>query len=467
MSVSLRKSLSAIPLVAVFILTAAISPGTPSAQAAMGDNPRFAEVKKKLDENGSFYLYIDVKGKLRALFDGIKDAVPSEGDAIGIKLGMTLAEEGLDSLGIFGIEDIGISEAKVGENYQSKVFIRVPGERKGLFKIAGGPAHPIDMIEYAPPDAAVFRTLDLDFSELYDLTREIAKKVGGAVLTTQIDNAVKTAGEMLGWDLEKMIRSLSGKLSVILRFHPTKRITIPDSGTPPVTVPLPQIAVLAGVKDSTLYDSLTSLLGTKEVILKSETGSEIKRMPIPSDSSEEFPYTPEVVTDGKNVMLASHSEWVDLILETLKGKPNLSSDEDFKKVTKDFPTAANELAFISPRFGKEIRGVVDQIKSQTEKKAAFDVDMVASFIEATPLSKGLALERVNEVDGLYLLVSSPSDKGFFSLLEKAAPIWGAIAEKVFPGWGNGEGEGDEEESGAEGVDDSESAETEIGSVTAP
>ncbi len=379
------------------------------------DNPRFTEVGSKLDQGGSLYVYLDVKEKVRQIFETAKAFILASDDSEASKQVLTIAEQVIDSLGLFAIEDIGISAAQVGENYRLKDYVRIPGERKGLFKVLGGAPHALDMMGQAPENTVLFRGFDFDLSALYELVREVVLKVGGPEALVNVDETLKNVGEPLKADVPAVIRSLSGKWSLFLVLDDATKVPVPGL-EPAVLVSRPSLGIVIGTQDDTLYRSLGGLITTPERIETLSNGTEVKIRDIPVSSSDDMALSPRLAFDGKQVILVSHAELLDFSLGRATNKPTLADNADFKRFMADLPQEGNDVVFLSPRLWTTVQTVLKSISPELTGEGPMNPKAIAALVEGTPLATGLVAVRVNDQGGLYVAVSSPSELGLATLL---------------------------------------------------
>lgn len=409
-------------LVPVLLVCLAVSvPG------AFAENPRFAEVQKKLDTGGSFYMYVDVKDQLRLLFDELK-AVAEESEDEDDAFIAAVAESVLESLGVFDITDLGLSITESGEMHRRKAYVAVPNTSAGLLAITGGDPHEFDTLRYAPPATALFESFDFDFEKLYELVRKVVSETsevdGLANPDEQVhvfDKQIAEWREDFGVDVEELIRSLSGTIALVAEFHPTEKFQVPESGEPPFEIPLPQLTFLIGCKDAQLYETLSGLVGANEVKVPQANGKELRRTPIQIPVPD-LNITPQIVFDGTYLMLTSHGEFLDRMLESANGGENLSSDANYKKLVADMPKKGNDLAYVSPRLGEVLESVGEEMKKTMGEEEAESIDWILeSLLEESPFTEGMAAVRANEEGGMYWVAASPADLGIFTDLRKIVP----------------------------------------------
>jgi hypothetical protein len=293
--------------------------------------------------------------------------------------------------------------------------------------------------------------------------------VGGAIFTAEFDKQVTSLNDNFGLDVEKLLRSLNGTFMTVVTLDSTQKIAIPGSGEPPIQVPLPKAALLVGTRDETLYTALTSLIGTPEQKEKTTDGRELKRTPLPVGPSEDFPFSPQIAFDGTNVILSSHADLVDAMVHPEPGSARLAAQKNFQELLNDLPPKGNDLVYISPRIGQEMKQVLDQLTRRGGGQVA-GAERIASFLDSTPLAAGFAAARVNELGGLYVVTTTTSELGLLSSLSNAGAFLSPLLEDWFPSEDEEEAldekegeaeetEGGEEEDGAagEGQEEEESA----------
>ena len=381
---------------------------------------RFREVEKKLDKDGSLYLYLDIKDALRNLLKTIESMMATSAPKEAQKA-VSIMNQVLDSLGLYGIDDIGISVINVGEYNRIKAYIRIPGDKKGIFKIIGETPHSFDTLDYAPPDAVVFCSADLYCEEALSIIRRTLQNTGGETAVSKFNSGLAKMNADLKINVENVIKSLDNRFTIIMSLDSVNLLSFPQIQNTTITMPSPKFAILVRVKDATLYTAFETILKEKGVTLTDETKENIKKTSIKLEPNKVYRWSPLFAFDGKNFIFASHSEYFDLILNTKKSGSNLSKQEEFKKLTKDLPTSGNSFIFVSAKFTEEVNNLTQKfvdIGNRERGELAAPFMMLSKMLEN---AGGMAAVRVPEPGGLWAVSNTPMSAIQVAIIASAAP----------------------------------------------
>ena len=382
----------------------------------------FYDVQKKLDQGGGFYLYVNVKDALKNFLNEIGDAMRQSGMPIQAQGGFAMADQLLEALGLYDIEDFGMSVIDVGDMKRTKSFLRIPGSRKGIFGVLGGDPHSFESLQYAPADTMVFNCFDLDAAKGLRLARINIQKLGGEVILQQFNSSLQELGNRQGFDLEKVIQSLDGEFLLIGRLDMAKKIHMPVRGSENLAFPTHNLALGARVKDATLFDAIGNVLQKNNIPFESKTSENLKRILIKETSTEQSPLSPTIVFDGKYVLFATHEDYLDKILSTKKSGANLSDTEEFIKLTSGLPKRGNELIFISEQFNREMTQSLQKflqmqtgISENLGRSLAPPMLFMSGIMKDMEGTGAMAGVRLNDEDGI-LGVCHNSGNYFKSML---------------------------------------------------
>lgn len=393
-----------------------------------GDNPRFAEVGEKLDQGADLYVYLNVKDQVRHLFDAVQTFVLTLDDSKDTRKAFELGGQVLESLGVFNVEDIGFSSARIGDTYRSRSYVRIPGERKGLFKVLGGAPHSLDLLGQVPADTVIFRGFDLDVSALYELAREVIVKVGGPEGLAEFDQVLKAIGEPLGTDVPAIIQSFSGKWGLFLVLDESTQFTVPDY-QPPITFPQPKLGIVIGVKDDMVYKILGNILNNPEEEKDLPGGGKARIRDIPVPPQDFMPVSPKLAFDGKQLILVTHADLLDYPLGLAAGKPTLADNENFKRLMAVLPQEGNDTAYVSPRLYTTLQTVLKGFGPDLNIDDPVNPNEFIKMLEGSPIETGVVAVRVNEQGGLYVAASSPSDLGLSSIIDSWSKMGSILSDE--------------------------------------
>ena len=408
-------------------------PPSTGATGPQGDNQRFFEVQKKLDEGGDFYLYWSVKDALRNTVGEIQDLFAGgQGMPPEAQMASAAVDMALGTLGLYDIEDIGISVLRDEGMAISKTFIRTAGDKKGVFKLLGGEAHPFDSLKYAPQDAVLFTSVDLDAAQGLALVREFIGKVGGIPQLAEFNQQLAMAGDQAGLDIEGFIQSLGGEFLFVSSFHPTQRIAPPDPELGGLSFPSPQVALGIRVKNSLLYDQLTSLLVAQGAPLQDVSVGDLKKMTLAMPPNNIYPVDPVLAFDGEFVFLTTHSGYLDKMMAAKAGGANLSGHADFKKMMETIPASGNGISYFSPQAAEELKKLLGQLVAIPEIQQGSEGMAELLIGNAVSVASASVTVRVNDTAGLYIVGKSGANSPTAAAAVIAAPVVAVLAAIAIP-----------------------------------
>lgn len=448
----MRKRILAIEATVVFAAMAiGVAMLGAKAQAPAAISPSgFAAVAKHLDQGGDFYLYINLKDALRDVVAQIQETIMSQqGLPPQVQMIPPIVNNGIELLGLYGIEDVGISVARMeGGLRRTKVFVRSPGDRTGLFRILGGEPHAFDMLELAPPDTALFRYVEVDPVATLEIMRTAAQQWGGVAGLTALNTQIANASVQSGINIEQAIRSFKGHLALITDIDKVSMWTAPMDGQPGPALPTPRATMCLQVADDSIYNALLLLI-RKGGELEESTGADgFRRAIIKMEQDKEGPkFSPVIGYGDGRLFLSSHTEHLDTILATLKGGESLASHADFQGLMSCLPEQGNGLFYLSPdamtTANDVVHSVLDAIAASQANRQGRGMDqgpktminMIVTLLDSVPPS-GMAMVRGNGPDGLHMTSVSPEGPfdmaalgGLFSL---APTLLGARTVRMAP-----------------------------------
>ncbi len=412
-----------------------VSQPAPSSEAA---NPRFYEVAEKLDMGGSFYLYVDSKDAIRTLLKSIRDLIDKSGNVDQAQTFYTLADQLINSLGLYGVEDVGMSVVDLGERRRMKMFLRIPEDRQGLFKLLGGKPHEFKIVSFVPSDAVMFRCADFDLMETLTLARTVVQGHGGAADLAKFNMKLSELSSELGFDLETALQSLDGQLAFFLSLDTSRIIAIPLGNDQTMSVPTPAVAFMVRVKDDTLFNSLRTMLQKKEVDFEETATGDVKKLLLPPPESKQYKMTPLFASMGDYVFFATHNEYLDEIVETRKTGKNLSSNEEFKRLSQGLPSEGNGLIYVSTSLSNEIQRIFDTLTTQMKggrRKSWVGVGLpTAPLLMLSTIGKegGMVMVRVNEDTGVWVVAHTPMTGAQAAMMAATVPAFTTFAGIAIP-----------------------------------
>ena len=374
-----------------------------SAAAQPGPNDSFYTTQSKLDPGGSMYIYLDLQDLLGGLIEELHTtfaATPGMEQAAAV---LGKADQVIERLGLDQMEDIGFSLVDEGDTTLSRCFISMPPDRPGLARVLGGDPHPFETLTHAPEDTLVFATGDVDLAAALDLVREVALDVAGPQALQGLNAALVMFQGQAGLNLEAMIRSLAGELTIMATVDPSSKVDIPSrSGL--MQFDSPHALVMARVKDSTIYDALRMFFAAREMAGPdaADGGLRLTKLLLPFEDGP-WDAAPVIATDGRFFYAASHESYLRRVLATPASGVNLGSTEEFQRLSQGLPLEGNGLSFAGQRF----MDIYGEFMTKVSEEAKEDVpgwDIIMGRVREM-LKPGLKL-RVHEPDGILMVSRS-------------------------------------------------------------
>jgi hypothetical protein len=421
-------------LVLSCILVWGVTAHRPSSQAqepdvsAPGPNERFYSVGEHLDQGGSFYLYMDTKDVLRNLVTEVGKVLEQAGAAGDATMAYMMADRGFGLSGLYSVTDLGFSSIKHENLTRQKFFIGLPKQRSGVFRIMGTTAHSFESLEYAPAESLLFRSMDLDLVETLVLVRRVMEGIMGPMGPAMVEKQITQMNQALGVNIEQVLGTLEDEMAVIADLDPSKTLTIPMGPGETIEMPMPRFGMLVKVSDFTLYNSLRSVLSSREMIAGESNTDSMKSLRIKAGKSEVYPMEPVLAFDGIYVIFASHGEFLDAMLAAKKGGANLALNPEYLELMSGLPETGNGVMFSSRRLAETLQPLMEKM---TEMQAAAAAEGGIPFTAPPWLMKpsGVGFVRVNLPDGI-LVASNSEISGLEALVMSTVGSMAALPAAV-------------------------------------
>jgi type II secretory pathway pseudopilin PulG len=405
--------------------------GEPGEPSERGPNERFYIVGEKLDQGGNLYLYVDLKGALRDWMEDLGGLLEEGGVPVKAAMFYSMGDRAFDLLGLYAVEDVGISVVKKNGYNHSKTYIRSPGEKQGLFRIIGGDPHDFPTLDYAPADTVLFRYFDLDPTEALALVRNVIGTVTGDVGLAGFNQSLTNLSEQMGFSVEQALSSLEGQFTLVAGLDAFDRVSIPQIGEISIDFPAPKFALLMKAKDDTLYQGVKTGLIEKEMPPEETVTDGVRRIALPAPPDNAWHLKPVVAYNGDFVIFASHSQYLDTIVATSHGTENLRNAQEFQAMMEGLPSAGNGMTFVSRRLPEEVQRILQQITS-SEGAPKFPPLGPFGMMAMAEEPMGMAFVRVNEPEGLFIVSNGPMGGAQTLVMTAGAPFIGIMAAVTLP-----------------------------------
>jgi len=324
----------------------------------------------------------------------------------------------LDKLGLLGIQDIGMSGARLGDMYRYKTYIGTENAETVLFRMLGKDPHQSAALPYAPGDSALFHTMDFDLPTLLSYVNSLAQSDPPLVPQKNLDQLFQKFRDEFGIQLQDIVSSLGTEIALIVRMDMSQTIVLPDQ----IVIHPFHFALLIPTKQNILHETTALYMEKNNIPFDKKENEQIKRISITLPPNQYLPFSPELVFNGEYEILVSDPSLTDKILQTKANKlPGLAQAEEFKNLFKDLPDKYNGLTFFSDKLSREILDVISKSLDKGETKGEINTRELSDFLKIF-LGARISV-RVNEPQGIRIVTHQivGSDSGNFPAL-MGAPI---------------------------------------------
>ncbi len=358
----------------------------------------YRKVLSRLDEEGVFMAYIDLKddskelaAQMNTLYELLREALP-ELASNAPPLNLLAIEK---PLGFRSIDAVGFSSTHAGENlFDNKTFLYTPQGPKGLLRLVGGEPKPFRILEMAPREADFVYELELHLDELVTILQAIAKAVMGEPGAMAVNGILAMPAGHPSLTLNDALTLLSTRIGAC--------VVLPkqfDSTGDDLPFDLSQANFLVVFYDSApAVDKLRFLseVNPNVVIVDGESGTLIE---IPWPSVGLSGIAPIVVmSDIKSgsLFLASNRAFLD---RCRTGENPISENPDFALCTKGLPDKGSLLAYIGSSYGDAVMGMVNAGAVSTDDEALVITKIVEQLQSSFLLKQASVL--VHQSDGIF------------------------------------------------------------------
>jgi hypothetical protein len=332
----------------------------------------FEQTLKHLDLGGPVFAYLDIDDEVKqltAILQEIYNNASEKSGETGKRLDMSAL---VASLGLEEIQAVGFSSYPEGKIFRNKTFVLIKGERRGILKLMGGPAHAFEITTKAPADADLVLEHDLSLKSAWDLVLEILSRIDGAKADKLKALALQKIPELeIGY--QEIIDKLDTRLSLVLRIDAKTQIKIPG-----VPLAIPKLQVYLEVDNLGFLVSALSarLKGMPMIEMKQDEQFEWIGSAV-STPAEMGSYRPMLALEKKTgrLLMATSKTFLD---EINGQKKPLSESTDFIEATETLPKEGNAIGYLSSRFSQEVAKVMDSASQHFPeiKEAEFFYQMV-------------------------------------------------------------------------------------------
>lgn len=390
---------------------------------AQKPNPDFEKVAQKLDKGGTFYMYANLEGVLERSVDGVQPILEQTSDGAAVTGVIRAAIKGL---GLSGMNDVGMSVLPIDDKMsQAKFYLAFKGQPSGLFKLRGTTPRKLEGLTLIPADAVFAQVLDMQFDQVIPVIRGLVESVAGGAGQGQVDKGLQQM-KAKGVDAEAIFASLDKEIGAYLSLDADSMVDVAG-----VKVPKPHMAIFLKTKDAKFYDTLLDMFRKSEKETREEKLGEYAAQVVKVGENP-YGFAPTIVQAKNWLIFATDPAEAKRAIDTMGGAANVTSSEEFKKLYGDLPADVNGVLYVSPRWGKEVAALAEQIQKTNAAGWKLILDQVA---KASAGSVGRVSVSISEPEGIYWITRG--SVGAADTLQAAvaapviAPILAAIAVPNF------------------------------------
>ncbi len=351
--------------------------GKSAFKLAEGQDSNFADMAKHLDAGGTFYLHLSTEQFLQWAdkgFDaadkilGDKSVDLGEEERATAKLVLTGVKKAFLDSGVRELDGVGASSIKLegGISRQSFMAHHDPAKGEGLiWQLFGTKPHEPEILKMTPADTVMAMSFDFDLAKGIDWLKDFVT----------MNTTPEVAGQMAGFlamanqqvQLEQLIASTGGQWGMVITLDEKKVIEFePESGLM-LKIPEPAMALVAKVKGTAIKAKLLEQLAGMGIEVEEKDADGVKLstiiVPFPPDVPGEISaiINPTLFQSGGYLVLTSSAVLARNMIAVQKGESaGLRATAEFKKLSGGMDLNGNQLSFVSERYGKEYKALMNK-----------------------------------------------------------------------------------------------------------
>jgi len=276
------------------------------------------------------------------------------------------------------------------------------------FAMNGGSPHSFSAIQVVPAETDLVISADFRLDLLLDTIRRVAGKPGREQISAGLEMGIMMAGQTLGIDFDKTIRSIAGPYTLIVRLHPTERLKIPTEKGGTLDFPLPEVVLSINVAGNDLFDVVTKSMEKAKLPVSIQGSGGVQKMVLPTQTTSYAEVTPLVATNGSTFVLATSENYLDRLFVKKGASDLLVNTSQFKEITDRLPQEGNNITYMSPRFTNEVAGLAEHGKDLPPSPVpGFDPAMLEKWGGILREAGSVGMVRANEPKGVWIHSTVP------------------------------------------------------------
>jgi len=161
-----------------------------------------------------------------------------------------------------------------------------------------------------------------------------------------------------------MLSSLTGQIGFILTLNPDKKSQIP-TGQATIEIPEPALAILFQVNNDTLF----KFIQQKLPMLPKTEGNGFRKLTIQIPAPLPFPINPVIAQNEQYLIITSHSQMLDEMMDAYKNGNGLVAAPEFKRLSAKIPAKGNNFNFTSRRFSQHLKEIQKTVMKSSPGEA--------------------------------------------------------------------------------------------------
>jgi prepilin-type processing-associated H-X9-DG protein len=315
-----------------------------------------AVIDKHLVQDGDFYFRMDTRtweanltGVVEKLWSMVADLAPPE-EREDLRLTRHFVDAFLRDSGVLAFGGVGASSVTgAGGIHQNRVFIQHPtGEPEGfLWATFTAENQTFELLPRLPATTAYARWIALDPGPAWNWLRTTIEGCGREDIVRDFHEGLERARKDEGVDIDRWLASFGGGIGMIATLDPATMINLPlDHGK---TIPFPSFgfAVIASVKDDTLFEAVATALEKDGKKAKRVEASGIRSLVMPKQEVGKtgFFMAPTFSRFGQYLVFATSPELASSLAEPSRG---LLGTEQFQRLQVGMPQEGYGFSYLSP-----------------------------------------------------------------------------------------------------------------------
>lgn len=245
----------------------------------------------------------------------------------------------LDVTGLSGMKSISMASSMAGEGIRDSFFVAVPGEKRGLMKLAyTAPDASTGLLDHVPQDAFYATAGSGDVNEMLSILMDLARNFDPSIVD-QVQMGLDQANQMLGIDIRKDLLEPLGNESAAYVMLPKGGGLIPD------------LVMLVRLDDPARFENaLTQVVARMKMMMEENQkrlrmehrtmefmGKTIHYVNVSHRRGDPVPVTPSFVIDGDLLAVALFPQPLKEMIARSPDAPSIRQRADFRRVLKGLP----------------------------------------------------------------------------------------------------------------------------------